>query len=149
MARINADLVPDIMVSTGNGGGSKFRILDGMSANNSAGAQLTTVLDNVAFPQGSYPTSFNTPLRVAAQDSDGDDVADTLLAYQGTDGRAGHIRRFSLTPAAMGKFDVTAVDLILETSQFDDQVFNSQYINDFANAYFVATIKRRSVPTMT
>jgi len=129
VARVNADQVPDIIASTLSGGGSKVQILDGQN-----GALMTPEFS--AFPKGSFPTSFNTPLRITALDTDGDGDADRLLAYQGTDGKAGQIRRLNL--------DGTAVDEIFE-SQFDS-IINGNSINDFLNAYFVATIKKPSTP---
>jgi hypothetical protein len=135
VARINADQVPDIIASTGSGGGSKVQILNGLNGVNGVNGALITP-EFSAFPKALFPSSYNTPLRITALDTDGDGDADQLLAYQGTDGKAGQIRLLNL--------DGTAVDQIFE-AQFDS-VINGMPINDFLNAYFVATLKKPSRP---
>jgi hypothetical protein len=114
LARVDSDLVPDIIVSTGNGGGSQVQVLDG----DTPGA----ILKGFTPYPSPYTPSFNAPVHTVAVDKNGDGIADFILTAQGTDGTTRRIRRYDpLNPVL--------VDAILETHP------------DFAGAYFLATLK--------
>jgi hypothetical protein len=115
VARVNGDAVPDILVATGNGGGSVVKVLNGVN-----GAVIKQV---TAFPS-SYTPSYNAPVHVAAVDENGDGIADLFFAAQGTDGTTRKIRKFNFDP-----LNPKAVDEIMETSA------------DFKGAYFLAALK--------
>ena len=110
VARVNADLVPDIIVAAGNGGRSLVQVRNGID-----GAVLKQV---PAYSAGETP---NAPVHVAAIDNDGDGIADFFLTAQGSDGSSRRIRRFDFDP-----LNLAAVDEILENHA------------DFAGAYFIA-----------
>ena len=110
VARVNTDLVPDIIVSAGNGGASQVLVLNGITGN---------VLNTFnAFSPPEAPSA-NAPVHVAAFDIHGDGIADFLFAAQGTDGATRKIRKFD---ALSGQL----VDQIMETT------------SDFGGAYFLA-----------
>jgi hypothetical protein len=113
----NADLIPDLFVGTGNGGGSLVKVINGVN-----GALIKQV---TAFPSSSTP-SYNAPVRALAIDDDGNGIADSFLVVQGTDGTTRKIRRFDLNP-----INPNAVDEIMETSV------------DFGGAYFLANLKSK------
>jgi len=115
VARVNMDAVPEILVATGNGGGSVVKVLNGVN-----GAVIKQV---TAFPS-SYTPSYNAPVHVAAVDENGDGIADFFFAAQGTDGTTRKIRKFNFDP-----LNPKAVDEIMETSA------------DFRGAYFLAALK--------
>jgi hypothetical protein len=120
------DLIPDIIVGAGNGGGSQVQILNGA-------ATSTVILKGFqAFTAGDT-TSFNVPVKVAAfdQDNDANGIAEFVLVSQGTDGVAGKIRKFSTLNAGL-------VDQLME-SGFDP----APGVDDFLGAYFTATLKRK------
>ncbi|MCL4201929.1 MAG: FG-GAP repeat protein, partial [Pirellulaceae bacterium] len=125
IARVDPDNIPDIIVGTSNRGGSMVTVLNGISG-------APTITEFAAFTKNDLnpgaKKSFNAPVRATALDSDGDGRADYLLAYQGTDGKAGMIRKFDL--------DKNVVDEIL-AGKFDP-------MKDFLDAYFVSTLKTRS-----
>ena len=86
-ARINADLIPDFIVGAGNGGKSAIEIWSGLT-NDATDLRLS------AFNAFTGIKTVNAPVHVTAMDTDGDDIADTLVAVQGTDGASGEIRSF-------------------------------------------------------
>ena len=110
VARVDADLVPDILVAAGNGGGSQILVLSGAS-----GAILS------AFRAYSGAPSAHAPVHVAAFDSDGNGIADYIFAAQGTDGATRKIRKFE---ALSGQL----VDEFFETT------------TDFGGAYFLEVL---------
>jgi hypothetical protein len=113
--RVNADLVPEIIVGAGPRGNSQVEILDGKTAG--------IIVTFRAFSIGET-TSYNAPVEVAALDDDGDGIAEFILAVQGCDGNTRQIRRFNAL-----------------TGELVDTVFENHA--DFAGAYFIATLKRR------
>ena len=97
VARINADLIPDIVVGAGYFGGS---LVDVFAWSNSSSATLSSLSANglgfVAFTGASQ----TAPVQVAALDTNGDDIADAILAVQGPTGMTGQIREFNITSVA-------------------------------------------------
>ncbi len=116
VARINADLIPDIIVGAGNGGASQVQILDGLT-----GAVIG------GFTAFTTPPSNNAPVDVAAQDQTGDGIADVIFVVQGSDGDVREVRMFD---AQSGQL----LSAVPETSA------------DFCGAYFVTTIDNRDLP---
>ena len=122
VARVNGDLIPDIIVGTSVLGGSIVEVLDGNVPTKS------TILSFVAYSQDETP-SYNAPVRVAGVDSNGDGWADVIVTGQGTNGTTGTIKVFeATTPAAL-------------VGQFSG---NQPTPSDFANAYFVADLRTAS-----
>ncbi|MCI0357184.1 MAG: FG-GAP-like repeat-containing protein, partial [Planctomycetaceae bacterium] len=128
VARIDADLVPDIIVGAGNGGGSQVQILNGVT-----GAIISS------FPTFLDSPSFNAPVDVAAVDENGDGVAEFILAAQGSDGTAMEIRKFNALSGALVSF--------ITEAQFDS-TFNGMQIDDFCGAYFIAPLVNTPLPTV-
>jgi hypothetical protein len=122
VARVNADAIPDILVGTGNGGGSLVQVLNGIN-----GALIKQV---TAYPQ-SYTASYNAPVHVQAVDDNGDGIADYFLTAQGSDGDTRKIRQFDFDP-----LNPNAVDEIMGMS------------DDFCGAYFLATLNDRPPPVI-
>ena len=87
-ARINADLIPDFIVSAGNGGKSAIEIWDGR-VNDTPDVRLA------AFTAFGDQKTKNAPVHAVAVDTNGDGIADQIVAVQGTDGASGEIRTFS------------------------------------------------------
>ncbi len=92
VARINSDLIPDIVIGAGTGGGSAVEVW----AWNTASATLQNLGGFTAF-SGS---SINAPVRVAAQDTEPDGIADTIFAVQGPDGATNQIAVFEIVSTA-------------------------------------------------
>ena len=86
VARVNADLIPDIIVGAGNQGNSIVEVRDGLT-----GALITTF---AAFTAAVTP-SFQAPIHVASLDSDGNGIADSIVVVQGSDGASRLIRFFN------------------------------------------------------
>jgi hypothetical protein len=124
LARVNDDLVPDILVGTGNRGGSRVTVLDGKT-----GTPLIAPFS--AFPKAEFKSSFNAPVGVTFLVNSPQERATHFLVYQGTDGRAKDIRKFNLN-----ELNPPKVDKIM-AGDFDP-------MNDFLNAYFLSTLKTRS-----
>jgi len=124
VARVNEDLIPDIIVGTGPTGGSNIEVLDG------AIGGKATLLGFTAY-SAAETSSYNVPVRVAAVDDDGDGWADVIVTAQGTNGTTGIIKVFGLTaPAQL-------------VGQFPGNLPNP---SDFASAYFVSDL-RTATPT--
>ncbi|MCL4201927.1 MAG: hypothetical protein KJ000_05490, partial [Pirellulaceae bacterium] len=138
VAKVDGDNVPDIIVGASNRGGSLVTVLSGRFGIDKKNPNGTPIINEFsAFPKEAYPDSFNTPVRATSFDSDGDGWTDHLLTYQGTDGRAGKIRKFDLTGHA--------VDQVIAEDQFDNLEFEGSVIDDFLNAYFVSVLKKPAV----
>jgi hypothetical protein len=136
VAKVDADNVPDIIVGASNRGGSLVTVLSGRNGVNKKDPNgMPIVSEFSAFPREQFPGSFNAPVRATAFDVDGDGWTDLLLTYQGTDGRAGMIRKFDL--------DGKAVDQAIVEDQFDNFEFEDELVNNFLNAYFVRTLKNQ------
>jgi uncharacterized repeat protein (TIGR01451 family) len=86
-ARINADLIPDFIVSAGNGGHSAVEIWSGLT-NDAVDVRLAT------FTTFANTPTANAPVHAVAIDTNNDGIADTIVAVQGTDGNSGQIRSF-------------------------------------------------------
>jgi hypothetical protein len=89
VARIDADLVPDVIVGMGANGASRIEVW----AWNPLAAKIA--------PLGAIPAAFTVssktaPVQVAATDTDGNGIADAILAVQGPDGTTGEIHRFDI-----------------------------------------------------
>ncbi len=94
VARINPDLIPDIVVGAGANGRS---LVDVWAWNSSSAATISSLSANgVGFPAYT-DASRNSPVRVAALDSDGNDIADAILVVQGPGGTTNQIREFDIT----------------------------------------------------
>ncbi len=91
-ARVNADLIPDFIVSAGNGGNSAVEIWSGLT-NDAADVRLS------AFNAFANNSTRNAPVHATAVDKDDDGIADMIVTVQGTDGTSGQIRSF--TPAGV------------------------------------------------
>jgi hypothetical protein len=123
VARVNSDLVPDIIVGAGNGGESQVLVLDGVTR---------AVISNfAAFTAFEATPSHNAPIDVAAVDMDLDGIAESIAVAQGTDGAVGEIRRFNALTGAL--------EAALPESAFDT-VFQGNPIDDFDKAYFIAVL---------
>jgi hypothetical protein len=115
LARVNSDLVPDIIVAAGNGGSSQIQVLNGITGNILVGFTAYTPADKL---------SNNAPVHVTTLDTNGDGIADVIVTAQGSDGASRKIR----------KFDAQTGNLI-------DQFMESSPV--FCGAYFVANLKNR------
>jgi hypothetical protein len=109
---VGDDAIPDIVVGTGNGGGSRVQVLDGLNS--------SVIANFVAYPSD-VTTSYNAPVRVAGVDTTGDGRADFIMTAQGPDGTSRRIRSFQ--PLTCG-----LVDEFFEQS------------DDFSGAYFLADL---------
>jgi hypothetical protein len=94
-ARINGDLIPDFIVSAGLSGNSAVEIWSGVTN------------DKKDFRISSFTTFADTAMRHApghaiAVDTDGDNIADTIMAVQGTDGTSGQVRSFTTSGVLTG-----------------------------------------------
>ena len=87
-ARINADAIPDFIVAAGNGGKSAIEIWSGLT-NDGPDVRLS------AFNAFTGAKTVNAPVHATAMDTNGDGIADTIVAVQGTDGATSEIRSFS------------------------------------------------------
>ncbi|HUG71624.1 MAG TPA: ice-binding family protein [Pirellulaceae bacterium] len=93
-ARITADLIPDIVVGAGVHGGS---LVDVWAWSSTPPAMLSSLSANgVGFPAFTGPSQ-TASIQVAAIDTNGDDIADAILAVQGPGGTTGQIRVFNIT----------------------------------------------------
>ncbi|MGI8979635.1 MAG: DUF7507 domain-containing protein, partial [Pirellulaceae bacterium] len=115
--RVDADLVPDVIVGTLNGGGSQVLVLDGDSPG--------VILQGFTPYSPANTLSYNAPVRTLALDTNGNGIVDLILSAQGTDGTTRKIRQF--TP-----LNSSLVDKIMENHP------------DFAGAYFLAGLKTRA-----
>jgi hypothetical protein len=80
VARINADLIPDIVVGAGANGRS---LVDVWAWNDTSSARLSSLSANGIGFAAFTDTSRNAPVQVAAVDINGDGIADEILAAQG------------------------------------------------------------------
>jgi hypothetical protein len=94
VARINADLIPDIVVGAGVNGGS---LVDVWAWSNTTSATLSSLSANGIGFAAFTDASRNAPVQVAALDTTGDGIADVILAVQGPGGTTGQIRAFNIT----------------------------------------------------
>jgi hypothetical protein len=108
LARVNPDAIPDLIVGGGAGDLARVEVRDGRT-----GVLLS------GFEAYSDPVP---PLRVAAQDQDGDGLIDAVLTAQGTDGQTREIRCFDPLTGQL-------VDTLFETDP------------DFFGAYFLDVIE--------
>ena len=94
VARINADPIPDIVVGAGANGGS---LVDVWAWDNTSSATLSSLSANGIGFAAFDGASRTAPVQVAALDTNGDDIADAILAVQGPGGTTGQIRVFNIT----------------------------------------------------
>jgi len=87
-ARIDGDLIPDLIVSAGNGKKSKVKIFNGLT--NDATDQLMANFKTFA-----DRASRNAPVHATGVDTDFDGIADYIAVVQGTDGDSDEIRYFT------------------------------------------------------
>lgn len=128
VARVNADQIPDIVVGAGVNGGS---LVDVWAWSNTSSATLSSLSANGIGFAAFTDASRTAPVQVAAQDTTGDGIADTILAVQGPGGTTGQIRAFKIT--SVSPLQVAAPTLIP---------------GSFPGPYVIATIKNPS-PTAT
>ncbi len=126
VARINADLIPDIVVGAGVNGQS---LVDVWAWDNTASATLSSLSANGIGFAAFTDASRTAPVQVAALDTDGDEIADAILAVQGPGGTTGQIRVFNITSVApLQVSPATAVP------------------GSFLGPYFIATIPQGLTP---
>ncbi|MHB1037748.1 MAG: ice-binding family protein [Pirellulales bacterium] len=123
VARINADLIPDIVVGAGVNG----RSLVDVWAWNTSSATLSSLSANGIGFSAFTDASQNAPVQVAALDTNGDDIADAILVVQGPGGTTGQIRVFNIT--SVSPLQVSPATAIP---------------GSFPGPYFIATIKTPS-----
>ena len=93
VARISASLTPDIIVGAGVVGGSKVDVW----AFNGSSATLSSLSANgTGFTAFTGPSQ-TAPVEVAALDTTGDGIADTIVAVQGPGGTTDQINAFKIT----------------------------------------------------
>ena len=97
MARINADLIPDIVVGAGVNGRS---LVDVWAWSTTPAARLSSLSANGIGFAAFTDASRNAPVQVAAVDTNGDGIADEILVVQGPGGTTGQIRAFNIVSAA-------------------------------------------------
>ena len=93
VARINADLIPDIVVGAGANGRS---MVDVWAWNVSPSATLSSLSNGTGFAAFT-DASRNAPVQIATRDNNGDGIADEILAAQGPGGTTNQIRKFRIT----------------------------------------------------
>jgi len=121
VAHAGQDLIPDIIVGAASLGSSQVQILNGATTS-------TVVLSAfVAFSAADTP-SYNAPVHVTALDEDGNGIAESILASQGSDGTFRRIRKFDTLTGAL-------VDELLEAD------FDPAAVDHFFGAYFTAALK--------
>jgi hypothetical protein len=86
VARVDGDLVPDIIVGAGRGGASQVQVLNG------ATTAVMTAFN--AFGADESP-NYNAKIDVDSQDADLDGIVDFLLAARDFDGKSREVRRFN------------------------------------------------------
>ena len=91
-ARINNDLIPDIVLGAGVNGGSK---IDVWTWNTVSATLSSTSLNGNGFTAFT-DSSKNSPLQVTAMDTNGDNISDTIIAVQGPGGTTGRIVAFEI-----------------------------------------------------
>jgi hypothetical protein len=97
VARINADLIPDIVVGAGPNGGS---LVDVWAWNNTSSATLSSLSANGLGFAAFTGASQSAPVQVTTLDNDGDGIADVILAAQGPGGATGQIHAFDIITAS-------------------------------------------------
>jgi hypothetical protein len=95
-ARVNADLIPEIIASAGNKGGSLVEVWNGLT--NDVDAKLA------AFAAFGDVATKNMPVHTTTLDTNGDGIADILAVVQGTNGKANQIRCFLPNGTPTGAF---------------------------------------------
>ncbi len=121
VARINADLIPDIIVGAGVNGRS---LVDVWAWNNSTSARLASLSANGVGFAAFTDASRTAPVNVAATDINADGIADAILVVQGPGGTNGQIRSFAVT-------NTTPLQVAAFTTIPDN----------FPSTYFIASIK--------
>ena len=120
VARLSASLTPDIVVGAGANGNSLVDVW----AWNTPSATLSSLSANgMGFAAFTDP-SRTAPVEVAALDTTGDGIADTILVAQGPGGTTGQIRAFKIT--SLSPFQVSASTAVPGSylyPYFIDQVF--------------------------
>ena len=96
-ARINNDQIPDIVLGAGVNGGS---LVDVWAWSNTVPATLASTSSNGKGFAAFTDPSRNSPIQVAALDTNGDDVSDTIVAVQGPGGTTNQIAAFNIISAS-------------------------------------------------
>jgi len=129
VARINADPIPDIIVGAGVLGGS---LVDVWAWDNTSSAMLSSLSANGLGFEAFDGPSRNSPVRVAGLDTNGDDIADAILAVQGPGGTTGQIRVFNIT-------NVSPLEVALPFTTVP-----GGFADAYFHPYFIATISDSS-----
>ena len=90
VARIDADTIPDVIVGMGTNGASRIEVW-AWSTSEVSFSLLGAIPDAFTGP------SKNAPVRVAAMDTDGNGISETIYAVQGPIGTTGEVHRFEIT----------------------------------------------------
>jgi hypothetical protein len=94
VARVNADLIPDIVVGAGVLGNS---LVDVWAWSNTPAATLSSLSANGVGFSAYTDASRNAPVQVTTQDTNGDGIADIIIVAQGPAGTTNQIREFTIT----------------------------------------------------
>jgi len=129
VVKINADPIPDIVVGAGVLGGS---LVDVWAWDNTSSAMLSSLSANGLGFEAFDGPSRNAPVRVAGLDTNGDDIADAILAVQGPGGTSGQIRVFNIT-------NVSPLEVALPFTTVP-----GGFAGAYFHPYFVATISDSS-----
>jgi len=105
-ARINADLIPDIVVGAGVNGNSR---VDVWAWSNTPAATLSSLSANGIGFSAFTDASRQSPIQVAGLDRDGDGIAEAILATQGPGGTTRQIRKFNITSVSPLQVSAAAV----------------------------------------
>jgi hypothetical protein len=97
VARVNADPVPDIVVGAGATGRS---LVDVWAWSDTPAGTLASLSANGIGFNAFTDASRNSPIEVAAQDANGDGIADAILVTQGPGGTTNQIRSFDIITAS-------------------------------------------------
>ena len=161
VARVNADSIPDIVVGAGCNG----RSLVDVWAWNTATATLSSlsVSGSNGFAAFTDP-SRNAPVQVTTLDSNGDGVADSIFAVQGSGGKSSQVVKLNIlgvsplmlsSPAAIpgnypGPFTIAAINSVLSNLPMARSLATTSAIKSVNAAAVLAsatTVKTTPKPT--
>ena len=126
VARFTSSLVPDILVGAGVNGRS---LVDVWAWNASAAATLSSLSANGTGFAAFTDASNNSPVEVAAVDTNGDGIADEIVVAQGPGGTTNQIRKFN----------------VISTSPLQVSAFTT-IPGSFTDPFFVAAMNEPLLP---
>jgi len=163
VARVNADLIPDIVVGAGANGRS---LVDVWTWNTT-----TATLSSLSGPGSSGFAAFtdpsrNVPVQVTTLDKNGDGIADSIFAVQGPGGTTGHVVKFDIlgvsplslsSPTAIsgnypGPYTIAAINNVLPSLPITKSLATTPAINSanvaaaIASANTVKTTPKATAP---